>query len=125
MGTLAACAVSGTEAALAQQTVNPAAQNPASERSLPVGNFNIAAGLLADALREFERASGWKIQVPDKAMHTIATKAVSGVMPAPQALRQLLGGTGLTFSMNGATNATLRFEERRDTVDVSERMPLA
>src|SRR5262245_29737798 len=110
MGTLAACTVTGPGAALAQQTVPGTSEKPAPEQHLPIVKFSIGAGLLQDALLEFERASGWKVQVPEPALRTLQTKGVSGVLPVAQALRQLLSGTGLAYSVTGSSEATLRLE---------------
>jgi catecholate siderophore receptor len=125
MGTLAACAVTGPGTAKAQSTVSGAPGPRASERALPVVRFAIEAGFLEDVLRDFERVSGWKIEVPDAGMRRLPSNGVSGVMPAPNALRQILANTGLTFVLTGAETAALKIVEKRESIEVSERAPVA
>ena len=127
MGTLAAYSITdGGPAILRAQQAGGSPGNPTpSEQTLPVVRFEIPAGALAEVLQAFERATGWKVTIPEAGMRTLASKGVSGVFPAPQALRQALEGTGLTSTMTGATTAALRFLEVRQTVDVTDRAPLA
>ena len=126
MGTLAACAASGAGQAvvLAQQAGSQPGGASASQ-TLPVVRFKIDSGNLADALAQFERASGWKVVVPDHRMETLPTQGVSGMLPVNQALRQILSGTGLGYRMTGTTQAVLEFEQSRSSIEVSERAPLA
>ncbi len=123
VGTLAALSITGSEPALAAQSANSSAASTAAA-SLPVVRFDIAAGALADALAQFERASGWKVDVAEP-MKNLPAAAVSGVMPAAQALRQLLQGTGLQFRVTSPMHAALSVSETKFSVEVSERAPLA
>jgi catecholate siderophore receptor len=125
MGTLAACAVTGPGTAEAQTPAGAAQKPGPSERTLPVLRFSIAAGSLEEVVREFERASGWKLEIPDAGMRTLPSQGVSGVMPVPQALRRILAGTGLSFAMKGADAAVLRIEDKRDSIEVTDRAPVA
>src|SRR5262245_18180230 len=88
MGTLAACAVAGPGHAQTQKPVSGASQNPQSQSTLPVMAFAINAGALEDVVREFERASGWKVGIPEAGMHALPSKGVNGSMPVARALRQ-------------------------------------
>ncbi len=120
LGTMAACATAGGGgAALWAQTAAPAAEERAAAR------FAIAAGPLAEALPEFERAAGWRVEMPDARMGTLAGKGVTGAMTPREALRQLLTGTGLTFESLGAGAVRLRFDSVRATVEVSDRAPVS
>lgn len=124
MGTLAACAVSGPGTAKAQ-TSPVSVKKDGTEQSLPVMRFSIAAGALDDVLRAFEQASGWKVEIPDAGMRNLPSQGVSGSMPAPQALRRLLAGTGLAYVMTAGSAASLRIEEKRDSIEVTDRAPVA
>jgi iron complex outermembrane recepter protein len=57
--------------------------------------FNIPAQPLADALTEFGRQSGLRVTVDAALVRGLSSPAVSGAMAPEDALRQLLGGTGL------------------------------
>jgi catecholate siderophore receptor len=126
MGTMAACAATtaGPAVLLAQQS-NPRASTSRADQALPVAHFEIPAGRLEDAAAAFEKATGWKIEIPDAGMSDLPARGVSGVMPPAQALRQLLAGTQLSFEKTGPDSVRLRFESLRTTVDVNERAPLA
>jgi catecholate siderophore receptor len=87
--------------------------------------FDIQAGPLAEVLAGFEKATGWQVVIANDKMGSLPSKGVSGVLPAAQALDQILKGTGLNFRMTGASQATLTFEVVRQTVQVTETAPLA
>ena len=95
MGTLAVYAINPPAAARAQNPASSGQSPQTSEQTLPVMRFNITSGALEEVLREFERATGWKVEIPDAGMRSLPSKGASGVLPAPQALRQILSGTGL------------------------------
>jgi catecholate siderophore receptor len=58
--------------------------------------FNIPAQPLSDALRAFSRQAAVRVQLDVSAAAGVQSHAVSGALTAPEALRQLLAGTGLT-----------------------------
>lgn len=116
MGAVAACTAGGGHVTLHAQ---PSAQ------SLEVRRISIPAGPLADALAEFQRLTGWTIEIPDARMATLPTKAVSATLPVKEALQRLLAGTGLSFSMTGPNTARLSFEAVRGSIDVVERTPVS
>ena len=120
MSTLAVYAINPPAAARAQKPAS-SGQNPqTSEQTLPVMRFDITPAALDEVLREFERAAGWKVEIPDAGMRSLPSKGVSGVLPAPQALRQILSGTGLTFDISGDT-AKLRIQGVRESIVVADR----
>lgn len=125
MGTLAAYAAVGGAVSLQAQSQSSALPAAATEQSLPVVRFDVSAGMLDQAIAEFQRLTGWKVEIPNEKMLTLPTRAVGGVLPAGQALSQILQGTGLGFRMTGSMQATLTFEEVRSSVEVNERLPLA
>ncbi len=59
--------------------------------------FAIAPQPLSSALTEFGRQSGMQISAPSALISGFEAPGVSGSMSADQALRQLLGGTGLVY----------------------------
>lgn len=96
-----------------------------SSNSLPVARFDIPAGLIGDMIAAFERAAAWKVQIPDERMRSLKGSAITGSMPASQALRKLLAGTGLRFEVVEPMVAVLKLDKIRSAVDVTDRAPLA
>ena len=126
LGTLAACAVtvSGPPAVLARQVTSQPADAQTAQ-TLPVIEFAISGKSLDEAVEEFQRASGWRVGIPESGMRSLPSRGVSGKVPPAQALRQILSGTGLTYRMTGAGEAVLEVEHARTSVDVTERAPIA
>ena len=124
-GTLAACAVTGIGPGTLLRAQNPADQLAGNvETNLPVVRLSISEGVLGDVLKEFERATGWRVEVPDPKMANLQSKGASGPMTAAQALRHILGGTGVTYRTVNPGRVVLELPTVRSSVEVSERMPL-
>ena len=127
LGTLAASAVMGAGSvafAAAKSAAAPAAGAAAAAASLPVKRFNIPAGPLDGALKEYERETGLKVMTKvDAAVLTgFQTKGVTGLHPAEEGLRLLLEGTGLESAQQDS--ATLVVAVRHsETVDVLTGLP--
>ncbi len=125
MGTLAAYAAAGGAGSLEAQTPAKRDRPPSSRQTLPVIRFDIPAGALVESVQAFERATGWEVQLSNENMQTLPAKAVSGVLPAGEALKQMLAGSGVTYRIAAPGRAILELESSRTAVDVSERIPLA
>jgi catecholate siderophore receptor len=125
MGTLAICTATGAgPALLASPQTGARPSDTITGQTLPVLRFDIKPGSLGENLDAFTQVSGWKVTVPNANIGTLSSKGVSGLVPANQALRQLLAGTGLTYRMNGPAEAIIEFERVRSSVEVSERVPV-
>ncbi|HYR10101.1 MAG TPA: TonB-dependent siderophore receptor [Longimicrobium sp.] len=73
--------------------------------------FNIPAQPLDDALRAFSRQAAVRVQADIPAIAGVQSRAVSGALTAPEALRQLLAGTGLAAQFaDGETALVARGE---------------
>ncbi|WP_257624659.1 TonB-dependent siderophore receptor [Variovorax boronicumulans] len=70
--------------------------------------FDIPAGTLDQNLVRFGRQSGLQITVNAELTAGLRSPGVSGSHPADDALRQLLGGTGLSAQRGGSGEYTLR-----------------
>jgi catecholate siderophore receptor len=90
-----------------------------------VVRFEIPGGRLDAAIEAFQRATGWTVTLPEADMGMLETKGVIDVVAAEQGLARILQGTGLTFDITGPAAATLRVAGITETVEVSERRPLA
>src|SRR5262245_10210647 len=74
MGTLLAYSALGAPQALPAQTPVAGGGSPSAGQTLAVVRFEISAGALADAILAFEKASGWKVEIPNEKMLTLTSK---------------------------------------------------
>jgi iron complex outermembrane recepter protein len=96
-------ATAGSGTALAQD------QAPDLQQGQATGsiNFNIAAQSLASALTAFGRQAGLQVLVDSASVQGKTSTPVAGAMSAEQALRQLLGGTGVPYRFTSPTAVTV------------------
>ena len=122
MGTLAAYAVmGGTKSALAYvEKTDGAVGEAGSEASLPLKRFNIAAGPLDEAIKEYEKATGLtvKIVLPTGTLAGFKSLGVVGLYPEEEAMRLVLDGTGLNYRIEDATTLVVGVQAK-DSVSVT------
>jgi catecholate siderophore receptor len=122
MGTLAAyAAMGGTKSALAYvEKTGGAGGEAASEASLPLKRFNIAAGPLDEAIKAYEQATGLtvKIVLPTGTLAGFKSLGVVGLYPEEEAMRLLLDGTGLNYRIEDATTLVVGVQAK-DSVSVT------
>ena len=70
--------------------------------------FDIPVQPLTDALVAFGQQSGVQVTVNGKLARDVVSPAVSGTMTSEQALRRLLAGSGLIYTVSGSTVAIER-----------------
>ncbi|MBD9415373.1 TonB-dependent hemoglobin/transferrin/lactoferrin family receptor [Pseudomonas sp. PDM16] len=70
--------------------------------------FDIARQPLSSALNAFSEVTGWQIGLQAELAENIQSPGVSGSLSAEQALRRLLGGSGLVFVQVGPNNVVLQ-----------------
>ena len=116
----AGCVLGGTPAAahaapslLRDTTQAPA---PAVGDTTAAIRFHIAAQPLTDALREFSRRAGVRVEVDARAAAGARSQAVSGAYTAPEALRRILAGSGLNVRFAGGDRALVVRDEADGTV---------
>jgi catecholate siderophore receptor len=120
-GTLAAyAAMGGTKSALAAKEKTDPAGPSASEATLPLKKFDIAAGPLDGAVKEYEKATGLtvKIVLPTGTLAGFNSQGVVGLYREDEALRLLLEGTGLNYRVEDATTMVVGVQSK-DTVSVT------
>ena len=120
-GTLAAYAVMGaTKSALAASAKKEPMGLGASEATLPLRKFNIAAGPLDGAVKEYEKATGLRVKVvlPEGTLAGFDSQGVAGLYREDEALRLLLKGTGLNYRVEDATTIVVGVQTK-DTVSVT------
>lgn len=66
-------------------------------------SFNIPSQPLASALNVFGRQSGLQVSLAASTSQGITSRAVSGNLSAQAALRQMLGGSGIPYSISNGT----------------------
>ena len=120
-GTLAAyAAMGGTRQALAASPQTDPNGNAAPAATLPLKRFNIPAGPLEDAIAEYEKTTGLKVQVvlPAGTLTGFNSPGVVGLHRDEEALRLILNGTGLNFRAEGASTMVVGVQAQ-DTVSVT------
>ena len=76
--------------------------------------FHIPARPLTDALGEFARQATVRVEVDARAAAGVRTQGVTGTFTAPEALRRLLEGTGLSARFDGETARVLGAEGEKE-----------
>jgi catecholate siderophore receptor len=82
------------------------AQAPAATGVQAV-RFDIAPGRLEDVVRAFEAATGMRLTATRADVLTLASPGVTGLFEPLDALQRLLEGTGVGFTLTGASTAAL------------------
>jgi catecholate siderophore receptor len=121
MGTLAAYAVAGgTRSALAAAPKTDPSLGGGSAATLPLRRFNIPAGPLDEAVAAYEKATGLKVKnvLPADTLAGFRSPGVVGLYRDAEALRLMLGGTGLDSRAEDATTVLIGVQAR-DTVSVT------
>ena len=85
----------------------------------PVFRFDIAAGPLAEALRQFEQLTGVKVQVDESLVRSLTTTGVRGVLNATQGLDRLLTASGLSHTFTDPASVTIDIRVDAASVDVT------
>jgi catecholate siderophore receptor len=120
-GTLAAyAAIGGTKSALAKGKKTEPAGSGSAEATLPLKKFDIAAGPLDRAVKEYEKATGMTVKVvlPAGTLAGFDSPGVVGLYREDEALRLLLEGTGLNYRVEDATTMVVGVQSK-DTVSVT------
>ncbi len=120
MGTLAAYAAMGAaRPALGAEKVLPTADG-VPPATLPLKRFDIPAGPLEQAVAAFEKTTRLKVKIvlPEGTLAGFNSQGVIGLYRETDALRVLLGGTGLNFRLEDESTVVIGVQAR-DTVSVS------
>jgi catecholate siderophore receptor len=112
-----ACALAASPAA-AQRAVTVGLPTLASADTTRVYRFDIPAQPLGDALVNFGRQTGLRMELPDPSATSVQASAVSGSFTAPAALRALLAETGLEARFEDAETVIVR---RRPSSEAESR----
>ena len=87
----------------------------------PTRPFNILPGTLGDALKAFEKATGWRVIVPDDKIRELSSPGVVGVFSNEDALKQLLKDTSVTYSFTDLKTVALKIQDLSATVEVVDK----
>ncbi|MGH9908010.1 MAG: TonB-dependent receptor plug domain-containing protein, partial [Pyrinomonadaceae bacterium] len=80
--------------------------------------FDIPPGTLGEVLPAFEKVSGLRVEVQNSKMLDLASPGVSGIYSNEQALKQLLSGTGISYSFPAPKLVKLEIQAQSETVEV-------
>ncbi len=123
-GAAAALVVTGGAGLLqGQQPVDVTKRDPV--RSLAVVRFEIPAGALGETIAAFEQASGWQVEILDARLLTLPSSGVKDVIPASEALKRLLEGTGAAFQVTGPAQARLTLKQVVSSIEVQDSPQMA
>ena len=118
-GTLLAYAAAGsTKPALAQQ-LGAATASGDQTRTLSVVRFDIPKETLDVVIRAFRDATGLQVEASVPDILTIGSPGVSGLYPPGEALKLLLGGTGITYRISSSAVYVLELAPLSTTVEVN------
>lgn len=122
MGTLAAYALAGGKMKAFASTVDEDA-DPGKDKNaaqIPVSRFDIPAGQLDQALDAYKKATGITLHLDSlkNGLAGIHSNGVQGMYSSQQALRELLSGTGLSYTQDNSTNVTISIQAN-ESVNVS------
>ena len=113
MCSVALCAAPMLEAQNAySQIVQAQDTNVSSARQ-----FNIPAQPLTNALNQFGRQSGLQVAFPAEASQGVRSSAVVGSFTPPQALAQLLQGTGISYRITPQGTAVVGGQQAANSPD--------
>jgi catecholate siderophore receptor len=96
--------------------------NPAE--NLPVKRFDIPAGPLEDAVKAYEQATGLSVKLTLQSgdLGGIKANGVVGLHTPEEAMRLLLDGTGLSFTVQDSQTIVVGLK-RQEQVDVNASLP--
>ena len=122
-GTIAAYAAAGSSKATLAFAKPPRGQAN-GQAQLPVRRFDIPAGPLDVTLAEFAKLCGVTVNysIPVDTLPGFKSAGVSGLYSQEQALKQILAGTGLSFSFIGQDQVTIGVKNA-ESVEVKSAVP--
>ncbi|HEX2120360.1 MAG TPA: TonB-dependent siderophore receptor [Thermoanaerobaculia bacterium] len=126
VGALVACSAFSTRVAIAQTAAGTAdSGGTRATAQLPLRQFNIPPGSVAEALRAFEAASGTVVRLEfDRAvLDALRSPGASGLLSDAEALTRLLSESGIRQRFTGRRNAVLTLPTLSDTIEVSAPAP--
>lgn len=126
IGALVACSAFSTRVAIAQTVADVAdAGGSRSTAQLPLRQFDIPAGSMAEALRAFEAASGMTVRVDfDRVvLDALRSPGITGLVSDAEAVSRLLAESGISHRFTGRRNVVLTLPVMKDTIDVSAPAP--
>ncbi len=90
----------------------------ADKKELPK-RFAIPAGTLNEVLAAFEKATGWRFEIPAN-VGDVASEGVNGDYTEEQAIKQILNNTGVVYTIIAPNNLSLRLQGPAETVEVHD-----
>lgn len=126
IGALVACTALGTRSAIAQTAAGTADSGAGrSTAQLPLRQFNIPAGSVAEALRGFESASGMTVRADfDRiVLDALHSPGASGLLSDADALTRVLSESGIVHRFAGRRTAVLTLPAMSETIDVAAPAP--
>lgn len=127
VGALVACSALGAKVdSVAAQTTTGRAGGSGQPAELPLRQFDIPAGSVAEALRAFESITGIRVRadVDREVFANYKTPGVSGLLPAADALGQILSQSGLTYRFVNNRTVAISLRTVSEAIDVMAPAPV-
>ena len=125
VGALVACSAFSTRLAVAQSTSGAAGDGGRATAQLPLRQFSIPPGSVAEALRTFEATTGATLRVDfDRVvLDNLHSPGASGLLSDAEALARVLSESGIQHRFAGRRTVVLTLTTLRDTIDVAAPAP--
>lgn len=82
--------------------------------------FDIAPDTLEAVLVKFQQVTDLQIVIPNDAMRSLPSPGVAGRFSPEQALREILGGTGITYRLTDKRTAILEIHAETESVEIRD-----
>lgn len=80
--------------------------------------FDIPPGTLGEVLSAFEKVTGLRVELQNDKIRDLASPGASGIYSSEQALKQILTGTGVSYSFADSGLVKLEIQAQSETVEV-------
>lgn len=125
-GALVACSAFSTRVAIAQNAGGTAATGTARPAAqLPLRQFRIPPGSVAEALRAYEAATGTtlRIEFDRTVLDALRSPGATGLLSDAEALARVLSESGIRHRFAGRRTAVLTLPMLTETIDVAAPAP--
>jgi catecholate siderophore receptor len=124
-GALVACSALTTRPALAESPNGTAGSAAPAAAQLPLRQFDIKPGSVAEALRAYEAATGTTLRVDFERslLDALRSPGATGLLSDAEALSRLLSESGIVHRFTGRRNAVLTMPMLSDSIDVAAPAP--
>ena len=118
MGMLVAYSAGNSRAVTLRYVANSSSESGLGQAQTQ--RFDIPPGALGDVLTAFQNVTGMRVEVQNEGLRELASPGVSGIYSNEQALKQLLAGTGVSYTFADAQLVKLEIQAQSQVVDIMD-----